>query len=123
MKTKLTSVILLSLLTVTTVSCKNVYLYGKSSSFPHDTTPAMVFFDDQIMTLSPKTYPADRWIYVEYTSKSGAFVKGRLLEVTDTDLIVSRGYFHDNADESIIYEDAYNIAKDQIMLLKVWSKK
>ena len=122
MKTKFFSIIFLSLL-LATVSCKNVYLYGKSSSFPHDTTPSMVFFDDQVMSLSPKTYPSDRWIYVEYTTKTGAFVKGRLLEVTDSDLVISRGYYNDKVDESIIYEDAYNVAKNEVMLLKVWGNK
>jgi hypothetical protein len=65
--------------------------------------------------------PEERQIYIEVETKTGTQQTGRLIKITEKDLVLSRGFYYSTVKDSTLrIENKITIPKQEILILKVW---
>ncbi|GEM_PF-6349268 len=90
--------------------------------FPKQAFPRMVYIEDQVQRLKTEAdIPDERQIYIEVETKAGTQETGRLIRITEKDLVLSRGFYYSTVKDSTLrIENKIAIPKQEILILKIW---
>jgi len=90
--------------------------------FPKQAFPKMVYIEDQVQRLKTEAdIPDEKQIYIEVETKSGTQETGRLIRITENDLVLSRGFYYSTVKDSTLrIENKIALPKQEILILKVW---
>jgi hypothetical protein len=90
--------------------------------FPKQAFPKMIYVEDQVQRLKTKAdIPDEKQIYIEVETKAGIQETGRLIRMTEQDLVLSRGFYYSTVKDSTLrIENKIAIPKQDILILKIW---
>ncbi len=94
----------------------------KYENFQRQDFPRMVYIENEVEPLNTQvTLPGESKIYVELRKKDGVMETGRLIRITEKDVILSRGFYYSTVSDSTVKaENKIVIPKEDILILKVW---
>jgi hypothetical protein len=88
---------------------------------PKQAFPRMIYIEDQVKPLKTEDVIDEKQIYVEVRTKKGTKETGKLIRITENELVMSRGFYYPFEDESLSkFESEITIPKQDIFILKVW---
>lgn len=89
---------------------------------PNETFPKMVYIENQVQSLNTRIeLSKNNRIFVEVRRKSGESQYGRLIRITESDLVVSQGFYYSTKDDSTFKKESkVVIPKGDVFILKVW---
>ena len=87
-----------------------------------DDFPRKIYVENQVNSLNTRVeLPAEKRMYVEVTKKDGLKERGKLIRITDRELIVSGGFHYITRNDSLVkVEKKVTIPKEDVLILKVW---
>jgi predicted DNA-binding antitoxin AbrB/MazE fold protein len=117
MRTKKLSILALMSCLVLTVACSNaVHKYHTS-----DLQPRMVYVGGQLEPIRTADLSNGEKIYAEVRTTEGVKETGKLIRISENDLILSEGYYYSTVNDSLKrFESQKVIPKEDILILKVW---
>lgn len=94
----------------------------KHHYYPQETFAKMVYVGNEVQRLKTGEFiPNEKLVYVEVRTKKGKLETGKLIGITEWDLIISRRFYFAKAnDETSKVEDVIVIPKGEVLILKVW---
>ncbi len=105
------------------LSCSRpVYRYEYTPYYPVYDIPRKVYVEDHVNPLyTDGAIPESSMTFVEVRTREGRRERGKLLQITMENLIMSDGYrYADPDDATSIIENEIIIPKSDILILKVW---
>ncbi len=88
---------------------------------PKQAFPRMIYFGDEVEPLKTENVIDEKEIYIEVRTKKGAKETGKLIRITENELVMSRGFYYPFENESLSkFESEITIPKQDIFILKVW---
>ncbi len=92
---------------------------------PSERLPQRIYFDDELNPIKDaKQLSNGRLIYTEVRTREGKKRAGKLIQITESDLVLSEGYYYRSVDDTLSrVESRQVIPRAEILLLKVWSDK
>jgi hypothetical protein len=96
--------------------------YKHMPYFHADVVPSMVYVGNQVNSLNTNgQLPLDRKLFAEVRTREGHQKTGRILQITDRNLILSTGYYNlSSIDTTAVVENRMIIPKKEILILKIW---
>jgi len=94
----------------------------KYENLPKKDFPRMVYIENEVEPLNTQvTLPGESQIYVEIRKKDGVMETGRLIRITEKDVVLSQGFYYSTVSDSTVKaESKIVISKEDILILKVW---
>ncbi len=89
---------------------------------PSESLPQRIYFDDELNLIKDeKDLSKERLIYTEIRTREGEERTGKLIRITESNLILSEGYYYRSVDDTLTrVENRKVIPRADILLLKVW---
>ena len=89
---------------------------------PSERLPQRIFFDDELNPIKDaRDLSNEKNIYTEIRTKEGEEKTGKLIQITESDLVLSEGYYYRSVDDPLSrIEKRKVIPRAEILLLKVW---
>ncbi len=102
---------------VLTVACSNaIHRYHTS-----DLQPKMVYVGSQLEPIRTSDLSRGEQVYAEVRTKQGVKETGKLMWISENELILSEGYYYSTVNDSLKrFESQKVIPKEDILILKVW---
>ena len=90
--------------------------------YPKPGSPRMIYFADQVQNLkTDEDLTNGKQVYTEVQTKQGKKSTGMLVRIDDTELVLNKGYYYSEVDESLVrFESQKVIPKKDILILRVW---
>ena len=87
-----------------------------------DDFPRKIYVENQVNSLNTRVeLPVEKRMYIEVTTKEGLKERGKLIRITDRELVVSGGFRYITRNDSLVkVEKRVNIPKEDVLILKVW---
>lgn len=104
-----------------TVACANK-AYNQQAVLLREDEPRMVYIDNEVQKLKTSTdIPSYRPLYVEVRTKAGAQQGGKLIRITEGEVIFTQQTYRKAAGDSLRkIENNVSVPKPEILILKVW---
>jgi len=89
---------------------------------PKEGLPRMVYIGDEVRPLNTQTeLPKEKQFFVEVRKRNGENQYGKLIEITETEVVVSRGYHYTAVNDSTFKKESRAIIpKKDVLILKVF---
>ncbi len=90
---------------------------------PQETLPKIIYIENDAQFLKTQhEIPLERQMYTEVRMADGDLETGRVLRITEEDLILSTGYYYAVVDDTsrIRIENEKVIPKEDILIMRVW---
>lgn len=89
---------------------------------PKEDFPRMVYIGNEVQPLNTQTeLPKEKQFFVEVRKKNGENQYGKLIKITETELVVSLGYHYTAVNDSTFKEENRAIIpKKDVFILKVF---
>jgi hypothetical protein len=89
---------------------------------PSERLPQRIYFGDELnLVKDEKDLSNERLIYTEIRTREGEERTGKLIRITESDLVLSEGYYYRSVDDTLSrVENRKVIPRADILLLKVW---
>jgi hypothetical protein len=90
--------------------------------YPKETLPKKIYVGNEVELLKTNVdIPLERQMYVKIRTKTGVEENGRLIRITEEDLIFALGYYYSTINDTLRrLESQKVIPKDEILILKIW---
>lgn len=103
------------------VACGNK-TFNRQPVFARDDQPRMIYIDDEVQKLKTTAdIPSYRPLYVEVRTKTGMQKAGKLIRITDGEVIFAQQNYCKTGGDSLRYvESNVRVPKPEILIMKVW---
>ena len=92
------------------------YEYSSKGAFPK-----MVYMENEVNPVTTNVIPEEREIYIEVTKRDGKKESGKLISISQEDLIFSTGYYYSTVNDSTVrIDNRIVIPKENILVLSIW---
>jgi len=90
--------------------------------FSPEGIPRMVYIDDEVQKLKTSAdIPSYRPVYVEVRTKEGKQKAGKLIRITDSEVVLHQAVYRKVAGDSLFkVESKIAVPKPDVLILKVW---
>lgn len=87
-----------------------------------DDYPRKIYVDTQVNPLNTREeLPTEKRMFVEVTKRDGEMEMGKLIRITNEELLLSGGFRYETKNDSLVkVERKVNIPKEDVLILKVW---
>ncbi len=84
--------------------------------------PRMVYVDNEVQKLKTSgDIPSGRPVYVEVRTKTGEQKAGKLIRITDSEVVLQQAVYRRAAKESLLQvESKIAVPKPEVLILKIW---
>jgi len=102
---------------LTAACAKTHYPYAPKAEMPR-----MIYVDKDLQNLKTDDGKlTGQRVYVAVTTKEGTMETGKLVRITELDLVMIPEYYYESVNDSVFkYEPEKVIPKDEILILKVY---
>jgi len=103
-------------------SCSSKIKTYKSMTGAGAGTPKKTYVEDQVLNLQTSgNLPKAKQFFVEITDKEGQTENGKLINISEADILIETGYRYTTIQDSVSRTVARKtIAKQDILIMKVW---
>jgi hypothetical protein len=111
--------ILAAFLFNTACSQKNL---SNRPAFSPEGFPRMVYVDDEVQKLKTSVdIPSHRPVYVEVRTKEGHQRAGKLLRITEIEVVLHEAVYRKTAGDGFrIIESKIAVPKQEVLIMKIW---
>jgi hypothetical protein len=89
---------------------------------PREALPRMIYLESEVHSLRADSNSLEgKQMYVELRTKQGGMESGRLVEITEEDIVLAPGFYYTAVNDSVRkVVPRVAVPKGNVFLLKVW---